>query len=559
MRFIRYLALGLFVGAAACDFDQTLAVENPNNPDRGRILRSPTEVQGLASGQFQTVNLGTMGFIGRANTGMMTASLMNASGLANNGLGPRSIIPRLPIDNNPGNAYEFENFADFRILSGVARNTADILERSKAPDFDLDGTAASLNRLNAFTHFVSGVAHGYLSLVYDSAAVARPGAPPADIPPLEDYMAVNAYALAQFDSALVYAARPGMGEIPAGWLTGQGGPTVSPAQFQRIIRSYRARMSAGVARNATERAARPWDAIIADATNGIQADFNVRLSPADGWNYEWIATTLHFRDVNWHQMTNYIIGMADGSGGYAAWLAAGRDERNNFTIVTPDRRFPQGATRAEQNRGGAADDEPLPPGQYFRNRNPGKDQPEGGWRNSQYDHYRFRALADANRVGDLPFFTRAENDMLAAEGYIRTNAFAQAAQLIDRYRVPNGLPPLAGAVNDATTPVPGGTACVPKVPRPEPAATWPNLACGNILEAMKWEKRMETAYTTYGAWFFDSRGWNDLPEGTPLQWPVPWQEAAARPGLSPYNLGGVGGPSGAPPSTYGFGRPNTGW
>mgnify|MGYP003291237819 CR=1 FL=1 len=58
-------------------------------------------------------------------------------------------------------------------------------------------------------------------------------------------------------------------------------------------------------------------------------------------------------------------------------------------------------------------------------------------------------------------------------------------------------------------------------------------------EAMKYEKRLETAYTTYGAWFFDSRGWGDLPVGTPLEWPVPFQELDAR--LLPlYNLGGVG-------------------
>ena len=61
--------------------------------------------------------------------------------------------------------------------------------------------------------------------------------------------------------------------------------------------------------------------------------------------------------------------------------------------------------------------------------------------------------------------------------------------------------------------------------------------------------------TTYGAWFFDSRGWGDLPEGTPLEWPVPNQELDAR--LLPiYNLGGVGQPSSAGTSTYGYGSGN---
>jgi hypothetical protein len=549
MRLIRYMALAAVLGVAACDFEDTLAVENPNNPDRGRILRSPTEIQGLASGQFQSVFNGTMNNIARVNTQMLTAPFENASGLANNGLGPRSLIPRVAIDNNPGNAYEFENFADFRILSGVARNTADILDRAKVEGFTL-GPDGDVNRLIGFTHFVSGVAHGYLSLVYEQAAIAAPNQPAAEIPPLATYQEVNQFALAQFDSALAYIGRPGVRQLPTGWLTGQGGPEVSAAEFARVIRSFRARMRAGVARTPEERAAVDWNQVIADATTGIQSDFNVRLSPADGWDYQWLATTLHFRDVNWHQMTNYIIGFADTSGSFEAWLATPRDARNNFTIVTPDRRFPQGATREAQNRGGAADDTPLPEGQYFRNRNPGKDQPEAGWRNSQYDHYRFRALADANRVGNLPFFTRAENDMLAAEGYIRTNRFAEAAALIDRTRVANGLTALTGVVTSATQPVPGGASCVPRTP------TGPNntVVCGNILEAMKWEKRMETAYTTYGAWFFDSRGWGDLPVGTAVHWPVPWQEVAARPEIAaPQNMGGLGQPGGATVNTYGYG------
>jgi hypothetical protein len=552
MRFIRYLALASVLGVAACDFDDTLGVENTDRPDRARILGSPTEIQGLASGQFQSVFSGTLNNIARTNTGMMTAALMNASGLANNGLGPRGSLPRLPIDNNPGNAYESENFADFRILSGVSRNTADILERAKVAGFTL-GPDGDVNRLIGFTHFVSGVANGYLSLVYDQAGIAAPGQAGDFIPPLSTYQEVNAFALAQFDSALVYINRPGTRNLPTGWLTGQAGPEVSPAEFARVIRSFRARMRAGVARNTQERAAVDWNAVVADATNGITADFNVRLSPSDGWDHQWLATTLHFRDVNWHQMTNYIIGMADTSGGYEAWLATPRGDRNNFTIVTPDLRFPQGATRAEQNRGGAADDTPLPAGQYFRNRNPGKDQPEAGWVNSQYDHYRFRGLADASRVGNLPFFTRAENDMLAAEGYIRTNRFAEAAALIDRTRVASGLPALTGVVTAANQPVPGGASCVPRTP------TGPNNAvvCGNIMEAMKWEKRMETAYTTYGAWFFDSRGWGDLPIGTAVHWPVPWQEVAARPEVArPENRGGVGQPGGATESTYGIGVGN---
>jgi hypothetical protein len=49
-----------------------------------------------------------------------------------------------------------------------------------------------------------------------------------------------------------------------------------------------------------------------------------------------------------------------------------------------------------------------------------------------------------------------------------------------------------------------------------------------MFEAMKWEKRLETLFTGYSQWFLDSRGWNDLPVGSPLQYPVPYQEMDAR-------------------------------
>jgi hypothetical protein len=270
------------------------------------------------------------------------------------------------------------------------------------------------------------------------------------------------------------------------------------------------------------------------------------FNPNTGYDYTWLATGTHFRDTNWHQMTPYIIGMADSSGAYDSWLAVRRGDRVPFTIKTADLRFPAGDTRTAQNNVGQG----APTGRrYFRNRAPGLDQAATGWQNSEYDHYRWRAFADASRIGPVPIFTVAENDLLAAEGYLRTGQIAKAATLIDKTRTTAGLPALSGVITSLTQQVPGGRACVPRVPV---GPTFTTTQCGTILEALKWEKRMETAFTVYGAWYFDSRGWGDLPEGTPLSWPVPYQELDAR--LLPiYTLGGVGGKEAAGVSTYGFG------
>ena len=95
---------------------------------------------------------------------------------------------------------------------------------------------------------------------------------------------------------------------------------------------------------------------------------------------------------------------------------------------------------------------------------------------------------------------------------------------MDRYRLQNNLASVAGLSN-ATDPVPGGTACVPRVPV---GPNFTSTACGTLLDALKWEKRMETAFTGYGQWYIDARGWGDLVMGTPLEWPVPYQELFAR-------------------------------
>lgn len=134
--------------------------------------------------------------------------------------------------------------------------------------------------------------------------------------------------------------------------------------------------------------------------------------------------------------------------------------------------------------------------------------------------------------------------MLAAEGYIRTDQVALAIPLINRSRTRAGLPSIP-TTSSVDTQVPGGNACVPRIPQPP---NYTVTACGNILEAMKWEKRLETSFTGYAQWFVDARGWGDLYAGTPLEWPVPYQELFARL-RSTYTNTRV-----AAVGTYGFGR-----
>jgi hypothetical protein len=261
-------------------------------------------------------------------------------------------------------------------------------------------------------------------------------------------------------------------------------------------------------------------------------------------------------------MPAFIFGMADTSGSYAAWIAQPIGDRGSgktpFFMVTPDLRFPQGGTRAAQQAdfaisSCAAASQTCK--RYFVNRASGGDNFDGpGWGWSNYDFVRFHSWDKKGdgtaRNGNTIFMTKAEIDMLQAEGLYRKGQYAEAGALVNVTRTKNGLPAIT--TFDATSPVPGGArACVPKMPQGN------TVTCGNLWEAIKYEKRVEEAYTHFAPWYLDGRGWGDLPENTALYWAVPFQELQAR-GKAVSDVYGTGpGPGNAAgsfagKSTYGW-------
>jgi hypothetical protein len=537
---------------AACSTD--LAVTNPNNADITRALGRPSDVENLLAGGFnQVVQNTTGGSTESINSSLQVMSHENYTGLANFNMGPRAGLPRTPIlnfANNPGSASVSN---DWNGLSRLARSTTIALERLGTTGFTL-GSAAQDLRARAYGRFVLGLALGNLALVYDSAAVVVPGGDA--VPPLVRYDSVMRASLKLLDDAFADASNAtasGTGgfPLPATWMNLSTG-AVSADLFQRIIRSYRARFRAEVARTAAERQAVNWAQVIADAQAGITADLQIAMNPNTGWTQAWVAQ--HYVGTNWHVMTPMIVGMADSTGAsYTAWLNQPLLSRTPFIIRTPDRRFPAGNDRGAQqaSSNGGASGALLPTGVYFRNRTSANDgaAADGTWGFSWYDHARFQAFQNAARIGNFPHMVMPEMWGLIAEGAIRTGNFALAAEMINNTRVTRGGLPSVAGITDLTTPVPGDNACVPRVPVFSGGSF--TTRCGNILEALKWEKRMEMAYISYGAWYFDMRGWGDLPEGTPIHFPVPWQERDVRVQKST-NMGGVGQPGGALRGTYGF-------
>ena len=569
----RFLLSGVLVLAFAMCKDP-LAVVNQNDPDRNRVFTNPADLQVFTAGLFAVMHQST---IGGSNDGLQTQMIVmgmeNTSTLANFAMGPRGSIPRNPITNQRGSQGNAGNYHDWFRGHRAARQAA--LALASLKNITL-GTAAADARARAFARLVQGIALGNLSLAYDSASIMtendNPEADAAVVVPLSSYQVVNTAALGYLDSAIAIAtANPGSFPLPATANFWINGVTVSQALFIQIARSYKARLRANVARTPTERAAVDWALVIADANAGITVDLAPQMDPTNGWDVSWVVQHFTTGAGAWHQMSQFWMGMADTSGGYAAWLATTpATSRSSFLVVTPDRRFPGGANcvspcsaaaRTAQGAaaGTASAGQPFANTPYFRNRPSGEDVSGDPLQISMYDFWRSRQFRQANRIGPYPIMTAAEIRLLAAEGYIRTNNFPAAITRINVSRAGSdtgvtaagkgGLRPIPLTVADTVTRIPGTAVnCVPKVP--DPAQSYRGTKCGNMWDALKWEYRMETAYTGYGMWFFAARGWGDLPENTAYQWPVPFQEMDAR-RKSFYGFGG-GGPSSAAAGNYGL-------
>ena len=538
--------VGLALVLVACSPDDQLTVQNQNSPDGQRALSRPSDVENLIAGSFASWYSGSMGGGNdNINNQMQVMALENGSNLANFAMGPRSAIPRAPALNARQNSVSAGNQRDFNSLSRAASSAALGLSRigSGAGKLTLGSTAQDLRAIS-FGYFVLGLSHGYLSLVYDSAAFITPVTSGGPIPSIVGSDSLYRLAIGQLDSAIAYALNPaatgGNGfPTPATWIPSN---SLSAANFVRLVRSYKAKIRASYPRDAAARAAVNWALVLADAQAGIQTDFMLTANPTTLFSPSWPGQ--HYIYSTWHQMPPLIVGMADTSGAYVAWITltdmSGRGGASNPppVIVTNDLRFPSGTTLAAQvtaSGGAAAAAVPVAVAgvaggrPYMRARSTGENSWDGSWNNSPYDFYRFRAWYNPpnNRAGPYPLFTKAEVNGLAAEAAYRTGNFVLASNYVDSTRVPAGLSAITPLALTAVGTVQGAgstAACIPKVPT---GAQGP-VVCGGLFEAIKYEKRLETAYTSYGAWFFDMRGWGDLPKGTSVQWAVPWQELDTR-------------------------------
>src|SRR5712671_749452 len=417
------LALGLM----GCK--DTLLVQDLTDPDRDRALGRPADVEAFIASTYAQVQNATLGGSNDdLQTQLQVMGMENTSALANFAMGPRGSIPRTPIENTRNSTGDVGNFRDFTVLHRAARMAVIGIARLNVLTL---GSPQQDARARSFARFVQGVSFGNLALAYDSAAIVGENDDPQAIVPLSSYTAVMAAAITELDSAITIArANPASFPLPATWIAGHdpaNATKLDTTAYFQLIRSYKARFRASVGRTPVERATADWASIIADANNGITTDFNIASNPSTGWDVVWPVQAFATGPANWHQMSQFWMGMADSSGGYDTWLATTPSQRAPFLVITRDKRLPAGTTRglqiADTLRAGFRTFSGFP---YVRNRQAGEDQPGQPLQISMYDFYRSRSFFAAGRIGNYPIMTAAEMRLLAAEGYLRTGNFPQA-------------------------------------------------------------------------------------------------------------------------------------
>ena len=515
------LAALLLIGLAGC---AELEVKNPNAPDAERALGTSDDTEALIAGAYDSW-LKMLRYSGPTNF-ISVMSFEHSSPWANFGHEYYGRIPRIPSANVAGgNSVSYLGYAwtnAYRAISAVRAGQVSINEGTV--EFDAERTL----RIRAYVKFMQGLAHASLAMLYDSAFIYDETMDAGlEALELKAHGEVMTAALGYFAEAATLAGS-GSFEIPDTWMPHD----VPAAELAQLAHSMSASYRVAVARTPTERRAVDWGTVIADINAGVTADW---INETECWPHTFCESAAMYRvGTGWSTIANWVLGMADQSGGYQAWINTPTLDKLAFIYDTPDLRFPQGATEAEQYDN---------PGVQF-SMNKGSDgtriwsRPDRGtWRWSYYWNSAepFATYWQIDKA-DIPMVTIREMQLLRAEKAFYDGDMGTVATIVNETRVAAGL--------NATDAAGLNTSCVPKLP---------NSSCGNLWEMFKWEKRLETQFRgpLRVGWWMDGRGWGDLMEGTLLELPVPFREMQLLL-ESEYNLGGVGGVSAAPLGTYGY-------
>jgi hypothetical protein len=491
----------------------SLNVENPNAPDARRAFKDPAGLQQLLGGAFRTwvetrENYYVMPLDAMAKN--YTASWNNAAMRYYSSVGSDCPV-RCGWTNSAtapeaagGRATEALWYGYYTVNSSAT----DVLSAIKGGlCFDTDCTKDSTLtvRNKAIAKMLEGMALAGIAVVYDQGFMVDENTDLTSVAalPFRPRAEMRDSALSKFNQA--YAAAGILSwSTPPEWMGVGSGTSYTNTQIKQVIRTMQAELIAMWPRNAAENTAADWAAVVTDASAGISS----------GTPFTWqfyIDVSARYGGIDAIKNWGNSIGTERVSTRVAALITTNHVDPwpfpsgNPCPTTGPDKRVGDGTYGPTDNFNGYAT--------KAATANAGTDfacsgvaifpPARGSYHQSNLQHIRYHQLAGAGEnlptddgTGQDPFYTTQMNDLLWAEGLLRSGGNpVTAAGLINNSRVTRGgLTALTGAE---------GT----------PA----------LLTALQYEQEIE--FMGQGVTpFFNRRRIDGLIPSTPRQMPVPAKE-----------------------------------
>ena len=542
MRNPKLLFVCLLAVTVACG---DLEVTNPNNPSRETVMSNSQDVLSLINnGLLQWFNRAGGRSPGIAMTVMadeFSTGFLDYGGQALSREPREAIDNGIPVSNAPPHHDAWPDY--YNNIAAV--NTALQVQGDTLTLRDAAGNDVTTEAL-AFAKFVQGLNHGYTALMFDQGYICSET---VDLSTLDNedvialirpYGEVMDTALAELNAALQIANSESFtysASAPTVWFLGY--PRTNE-DMARIIHTYMARLMVYVARNPQERQAVDWNEVIQHIDQGITEDFEVMgvVGMVRSWYKHRAARHRTTRPGDFMRVDHRLVGPADQGSGFMDWYALPWGDRDPFRMTNVQDRRIEGLdddTPPETCQRAAAMASTVCGLYMGYNKNNIFKSGRGTGQRSWYFFHRWGTVS-AWESGPLPLVNMAEMDLIKAEGLIRLNRADEAVPLINKYRVPNGQLP-AVTING--------------VPGTAPDCTPRRLsgACGNLWDALRYEKRIETLGLEGGPAYYDARAWDYLAENTPIHFPIPRNDLELL-FMDIYSFGGPGGAGAAPAPNF---------
>jgi|SRR6218665_160408 len=436
-------------------------VSNENNPDLSAVLGNGEDIEGVASGIYNTIFAGEHSTSG-VQCMMATAADNVTCSYGNYGMRDLSYEPRdFAWDNSPvyGNSsYLKYSYDQWYSAIGSAVDVLTVLNSG----ISIDGGPADA-RAKAFAKFALGLAYGNMALAFDRTHIVDDTkSAEASLASALPYKEVAAAAIGYLDDAL--ALTDGSFSIPASWLGTAA--NLSGADFKKIINTLAARILSYLPRNKADLAAVNWAKVKTYADNGITANWNIQMDGTSKWS---MSAGRYLVMSGWGRVDMRVVHMMEPS------LPEHWEDSPTF----PHPAQPTTSLDARLK----TDFIYLPSNDFLAAR--------GYYHFSCYRFSRYDNVY-ANSIGPKPTIMVVENDLLKAEARAYTGDLSGAAAIIN-----------AGS----------------RVSRGNMSPVAENLA--DIIDAIHHERQVELYTTGCGIQFYEMRKLNLLQKGTPLHFPIP--------------------------------------